>query len=289
MAADNNPVRGIMIMCLSMFFFVAMDALARELTQRLSVGQIVWVRFLIFAVLAALMVGPRTIKAKLKSRRPWLQIGRSIVMVAEIGVFVLCFRYLPVADVHAVAAATPLLVTALAIPVLGETVGWRRWVAVCIGFIAVIVILRPGFREWEWFHTLPVGAAVLWAIYQVLIRLTGRYDGSDTTLLWTALMGALISSFVGWIDWVWPSTETWLLLIAAGFLGGAAHYTLILALSAAPASLLQPFVYTTFLWALILGLLFFGEFPDAITIIGAAVLISVGLYVMRREAEAQSG
>jgi len=289
MAADNNPVRGIAIMCLSMFFFVAMDALARELTQRLSVGQIMWVRFLIFAAIAFLMVGPRTVKRKLKSRNPWLQVGRGFVMMAEIGAFVLCFRYLPVADVHAVAAVTPLLVTALAAPVLGEIVGWRRWVAVCIGFVTVLVILRPGFRELDWFHILPVGAAALWAVYQVLIRLTGRYDGSDTTLLWTALMGAVISSFIGWIDWVWPSTETWLLLIAAGILGGAAHYTLILALSAAPASVLQPFVYTTFLWALALGLIFFSEFPDTVTIAGAAVLIAVGIYVMRREAKAQTG
>jgi len=139
-------------------------------------------------------------------------------------------------------------------------------------------------RDLDWFHLLPVGAAALWAIYQVLIRLTGRYDGSETTLLWTALLGAVVSSFFGWIDWVWPSTETWLLLTAAGVLGGAAHYTLILALSAAPASILQPFVYTTFLWALLLGFVFFREFPDEITLFGAGVLIAVGVYVMRREA-----
>ena len=283
MTADDNPVGGIAIMCLSMFFFVAMDALARELTQRLAVSQIMWVRFLIFAVIAIAMVGPRNVRARFRSRNPWLQIGRGVVMVAEIGAFVLCFRYLPVADVHAVAAATPLIVTALAVPVLGERVGWRRWMAVCIGFAAVLVILRPGYATLDWIHALPVGAAVLWAVYQVLIRLTGRYDGPDTTLLWTALSGAAISSLFGWIDWVWPSPQTWLLLAAAGVLGGAAHYTLILALSAAPASLLQPFVYTTFLWALALGLIFFGEFPDAVTIAGAAVLIAVGLYVMRRE------
>lgn len=284
----DNHLRGIVIMCLSMFLFVTMDVLARELTQRLPVGQIMWVRFIIFAAIALLMVGPRTVRTKLKSNRPWLQFWRSIMMVAEIGAFVLCFRYLPVADVHAVAAATPLIVTALAVPVLGERVGWRRWAAVVTGFFMVLVILRPGFRELDWFHLLPVGAAILWAIYQVLIRLTSRHDGSDTTLLWTALMGAVMSTFFGWIGWVWPSTETWLLLIAAGIVGGAAHYTLILALDVAPASLLQPFVYTTFLWALLLGLLFFAEFPDEITLLGAAVLIAVGVYVMRREARASS-
>ena len=287
MSADNNPLRGIVIMCLSMFLFVAMDALARELTQRLAITQIMWVRFLIFAVMAALMVGPHRVRAKIRSRNPWLQFWRGVVMVSEIAVFVLCFRYLPVADVHAVAAATPLLVTALAAPVLGEHVGWRRWVAVCIGFVTVLAIIRPGFRDLDWFHILPVVAAAIWAVYQVLIRLTGRYDDSDTTLLWTALCGAVISSFFGWVGWTWPSAETWLLLIGAGILGGAAHYTLILALSAAPASILQPFVYTTFLWALVLGLIFFGEFPDGVTIAGAAVLIAVGLYVMRREAQAQ--
>ena len=286
MAAENNPVRGIAIMCLSMFFFVAVDALTRELTQRLAVSQILWVRFLIFAAIAVAIVGPRTVRTKLKSRNPWLQIGRSLVLVAEIAVFVLSFRYLPVADVHAVAAAVPLIVTALAVPVLGERVGWRRWIAVGTGFVAVLVIIRPGFLELDWYHFLPVAGAIIWAFYQVLIRLTAHYDGSDTTLLWSVLAGAAITSSFGWVDWVWPSPQTWLLLIAAGFMGAAAHYTLILALNAAPASLLQPFVYTTFLWALALGLIFFGEFPDAITIAGAGVLIAVGLYVMRREAQA---
>ena len=286
MAAENNPVRGIAIMCLSMFFFVAVDALARELTQRLAVSQILWVRFLIFAAIAVAIVGPRTVRSKLKSRNPWLQIARSFVLVAEIAVFVLSFRYLPVADVHAVAAAVPLIVTALAVPVLGERVGWRRWIAVGTGFVAVLIIVRPGYLELDWYHILPVAGAIIWAFYQVLIRLTAHYDGSDTTLLWTVFAGVAITSSFGWVDWVWPSPQTWLLLIAAGFMGAAAHYTLILALNAAPASLLQPFVYTTFLWALALGLIFFGEFPDAITIAGAGVLIAVGLYVMRREAQA---
>ena len=124
---------------------------------------------------------------------------------------------------------------------------------------------------------------MIWAFYQVLIRLTAYYDGQDTTLLWTVLAGAAFTSCFGWIDWVWPGPQTWLLLVAAGILGTVAHYTLILALNAAPASLLQPFVYTTFPWAVALGLVFFGEFPDAVTFAGAAVLIAVGVYVMRRE------
>ena len=288
MAAQDNPVRGIAIMCLSMFFFVAVDTLGRELTQRLPVSQIVWVRFLIFALLALVWLRPRSLRAGLKSRNPWLQIARSLVLVAEIAVFVLSFRYLPVADVHAVAAAVPLIVTALAVPMLGERVGWRRWIAVGIGFVAVLAILRPGFLDLDWYHLLPVAGAMIWAFYQVLIRLTARYDDSDTTLLWTVLAGAAVTTLFGWIDWSWPSPQTWLLLIAAGFMGAAAHYTLILALNAAPASVLQPFVYTTFPWALLLGLVFFGEFPDGVTIAGAAVLIAVGVYVMRREAKAAS-
>lgn len=281
----DNPVRGIAIMCVSMFFFVAVDTLARELTQRLPVSQILWVRFLIFAAIVVAIVGPRTVRPKLKSRKPWLQLGRSLVLVAEIAVFVLSFRYLPVADVHAVAAAVPLIVTALAVPMLGERVGWRRWVAVGIGFFAVLAIVRPGFLDLDWYHLLPVAGALIWAFYQVLIRLTAHYDGQDTTLLWTVLAGAAFTTTFGWVDWVWPSPQTWLLLVAAGFLGTAAHYTLILALNAAPASLLQPFVYTTFPWAVLLGLVFFGEFPDTVTILGAAVLIAVGIYVMRREAK----
>lgn len=283
MTGRDRPLLGIVWMCLSMFLFVSLDATARYLTQHYAVTQILWVRFLIFTVFALVLIRPANFAAAFRSGRPVFQIVRAVVMLLEIGTFTLAFRYLPVADVHAVAASTPLMVTALAIPLLGERVGLRRWVAVLIGFAAVVVILRPGFKELHWYHLIPVAGAALWAVYQVMLRIISRTDESRTTLVYTATIGAVLTTFIGPFTWTPPDATGWGLLLLSGVLGAGAHYTLILALAASEASRLQPFVYTTFLWALVIGLIVFGEFPDAVTIVAAAVIIAVGLYVMDRE------
>jgi drug/metabolite transporter (DMT)-like permease len=279
----DRPMVGIAWMCTSMFLFVCLDATARHLTQSYSVTQILWVRFVIFVAFAAVLIGPGKLAGAFRSRRPLLQLVRAVLMLFEIGTFTLAFRYLPVADVHAVAASTPLMVTALAVIFLGERVGLRRWVAVLIGFAAVVVILRPGFKELHWYHLIPVAGATFWAVYQVMIRIVSRTDSSRTTLAYTAVVGAVIMTLIGPFDWRPPDLEGWGFLLLSGLLGAGAHYSLILALGAAPASHVQPFIYTTFLWALVVGLIAFGEFPDAITIGAAAVIIAVGLYVMDRE------
>jgi drug/metabolite transporter (DMT)-like permease len=282
-ARPDRPMVGIAWMCLSMFLFVCLDATARHLTQTYSVAQILWVRFVIFVVFAAALIGPGRLIGAFRSARPSLQLVRALLMLFEIGTFTLAFRYLPVADVHAVAASTPLMVTALAVVILGERVGVRRWFAVSIGFAAVLVILRPGVRELHWYHLIPVLGAAFWAVYQVMIRVVSRTDTSQTTLAYTAVVGALIMTAIGPFAWRAPDLEGWGLLLLSGLLGAGAHYALILALGNAPASHVQPFIYTTFLWALVMGLILFGEFPDAITVGAAAVIIGVGLYVMNRE------
>lgn len=279
----DRPMVGIAWMCTSMFLFVCLDATARHLTQTYSVTQILWVRFVIFVVFAAALIGPGNLVGSFRSARPVLQVVRALIMLFEIGTFTLAFRYISVADVHAVAASTPLMVTALAVVFLGERVGVRRWVAVLVGFAAVIVILRPGIKELHWYHLIPVAGAAFWAVYQVMIRIVSRTDSSRTTLAYTAVIGAVIMTVIGPFDWRTPDLEGWVLLLLSGLLGAGAHYALILALGAAPASHVQPFIYTTFLWALVVGLILFGEFPDAVTIAAAAVIIAVGLYVMNRE------
>lgn len=282
-AVPDRPMVGIAWMCTSMFLFVCLDSTARYLTQTYPVAQILWARFVIFVVFAVALIGPGKVVAAFRTTRPVLQVVRAMVMLFEIGTFTLAFRYLQVADVHAIAASTPLMVTALAVVFLGERVGMRRWVAVLIGFAAVIVILRPGFKVLHWYHLIPVVGATLWAIYQVLIRVVSRTDGPRTTLAYTAAVGAVIMTVIGPFAWRPPDLEGWGLLLLSGLLGAGAHYALILALGSAPASHVQPFIYTTFLWALVLGLVLFGEFPDAVTIGAAAVIIVVGLYVMNRE------
>ena len=283
----SSTRRGTLFMLLSMFLLAALDATARTLTQTYPVPQIMWVRFLIFFAVAALIVRRGGLAAAFRSARPKFQIARAVFLLFEMGIFILSLRYLPLADVHAVAAAAPLLVMALAWPVLGERVGPRRWTAVIVGFLGVLVILRPGFRDLDWSHFLPVAAMAFWAVYQIMLRVAGRVDPAQTTLIYTAAGGAIVLTAIGPFFWVPPDAAGWGLLLLAGLLGGGGHFVLIKALEAAPASHLQPYSYSLVVWAVLLGWIVYGEFPDAWTLAGGAVVVLVGLYSLSREGKAR--
>ena len=204
-------------------------------------------------------------------------------MMVEITAFTLGLRYLPLADLHSVAAAAPLVVVALAIPLLGENVGWHRWAAVLLGFVGVLIIVRPGFGEVNEYIGIAILATILWGVYQAMSRLVARYDGHNTTFIYTATIALVASCAVGPFFWQPFDWEDWGWLLLSAVFGGAAHYFLIRATAAAEASLLQPFSYTLVLWATLLGFLVFGEYPDRWTIVGGVVIVAAGLYAMHRE------
>ena len=274
---------GIVLALLAMFLFACMDAVSKQLAADYPIAQILWLRYLFFAGFALLVARRSGFRRTAASRRPWLQTVRSLLLVGEVGVFVLAFRHLPLADVHAIAAAAPLLVTALSVPLLGEPVGIRRWTAVVAGFAGVIIIIRPGLGATDWRILIPVLGALLFALYQVTVRLVSRTDSSETTLLYSALPGAVVTSAVGPFSWQPPDATGWLLLLLVGLLGSLAHFAFIKALQMAPAAALQPFTYTLLIWATVLGFLAFGDFPDRWTILGAAIVAASGLYTFYRE------
>jgi drug/metabolite transporter (DMT)-like permease len=197
--------------------------------------------------------------------------------------YMLAFSLLPLADVHAVGAVSPLVVVALSVPFLGERVGWRRWAAVVVGFLGVLIIVRPGITAIHPATLITLVAATLWAAYQVMVRLASRVDSRETTSLWTALVGLGASSLVGATSWVWPTPVGWALLVAVALLGAYAHITLINALCMTEPSLLQPFSFTLFVWAIVVGYALFGDVPDRWTLAGASLIIGSGLYAWHRE------
>jgi drug/metabolite transporter (DMT)-like permease len=273
--------RGISFALLAMICFASMDAASKHLTASYSIVQIVWVRYLFFAALSLAMARSEGVAATLRSPYRGLQIVRSLVLVGEVASFVLAFSYLPLGYVHSVAAVTPLMTLAMAALFLKESVGARRWGAVAIGFVGVLLIIRP--REGiagGWVALIPLLAAFLWALYQILVRAVSRTDSTNTTFLYTGLTGAAVTTLVAPFEWVAPDTEGWLLLVLVGLLGTFAHLCLIKALHAAPTSVLQPFNYTLVVWASFMGFLVFGDVPDAWTMLGAAIVIGGGLYSM---------
>jgi len=284
-------IRGILLMLVAMLFFAAMDTMAKYLTTLYPIAQILWLRFLVFLLLvlalARLAAGRRRAadggvpRPIWRSRRPLAQVLRSLVLVAEMSVFMYAFRHLPLADVHAVAAASPLVALALAAPVLGEKVPLRLWLAVLCGLAGVLVILRPGFGDGGWLQAVPVAAALLWGGYQVFLRYVSAFDPPEVTSFYTAATGLVAACLVAPFLWVPPDPVGWGLLVLVALLGTGAHVTLILALDSAPAALLQPYTYTLLLWAVVLGFLAFGDLPDHWTVGGAAIVVGSGLYVLQ--------
>ncbi|MSO90340.1 MAG: DMT family transporter [Acetobacteraceae bacterium] len=274
----HRPHRGAILTLLAMLGFAAMDAMSKLLVRDYPITQSLWIRYAVFTLFALAIARRYGVGRALGSNRPALQAGRALLGLLENAVFVLAFFYLPLADTHAVAATSPLLVIALAVPLLGERAGLNRWLAVASGFAGVLIILRPGIHALSWPHMLPLLGALLWALYQVLTRLTARSDPPETTLLWTALCGFLGTSLL--VPWQWhaPDTTGWLLLAGAATLGTLSHVAMIRALDFAPAGAVQPYSYSLLVWAALLGALVFGDLPDPWTIAGAAIVVLSGLY-----------
>jgi drug/metabolite transporter (DMT)-like permease len=280
----GDPARaGILLVIAASFCFASMDAMSKILAQDHAILQILWFRYMVFTVFALAIARRRGVRRTLVSQRPWLQAFRALLLVAENAVFVLAFRYLPLADVHALGASAPLMVVALSVVLLGETVGIRRWSAVLVGFVGVLIIIRPGLQEIEWPLLIPLVGALMWALYQILVRLCSRTDGSDTTLLWSALVGLAATSVTGPFVWVPPDREAWVLLVVLAVAGSIAHYALIKGLQLAEASAVQPYTYTLLVFAAFWGLAVFGDIPDAWTILGATIIVGSGLYTWYRE------
>jgi drug/metabolite transporter (DMT)-like permease len=279
----NRNTLGALLTMLAMLCFAGMDAISKSLVADYAVTQMMWIRSALFFLFAWFVVRKQGLRAAVRSARPGLQVVRSLVAIVEGGVFVLAFRYLPLADTHAVAATSPLIVIALGVLLLGERAGVARWLAVAAGFVGVLLIVRPGFRTIEWPLLLPLAGALLWASYQLLTRLNARFDSSSTSLLWSAIVAFIATSFVGPIDWTWPTPAAWALMVVISLIGAIAHYALIKALDYSEAGAVQPYAYTLLVWATLLGWLVFGDIPDGWTILGAAIVVASGLYTWHHD------
>jgi len=280
--ASSRQIEGILWMVVTSALFVAMDTIAKKLTGDYPINQITWARFTFHALFISLYLNVR-LPAMLKTRRLGVQILRSCFMLATNFLFFAGLTWLALAEVTAIMYVTPLITTLLAVPILGEKVGWRRLLSVLTGLIGAMVIIRPGGDSFTWAMIFPLGAAFAHCGYQLTTRLVSRHDHALTTLCYTSLVGMVVSTFALPLGWNTPDLTAWLLFAALGFIGCVSHFTFIKAFTAADAAVVAPFGYLNLLWAVVAGLVFFNEFPDLWTFVGAAIIAGSGLYILHRE------
>jgi drug/metabolite transporter (DMT)-like permease len=262
---------------------VSMDASAKLLSSEMHLLMVVWGRYLFNFIFVSLLFFRNGSQGLLRARRFNLQILRSLLGLSSTFAFWGALIFLSLADCVAIAFVSPLLVTVLSAPLLGEKIGVHRWGAVIVGFCGAMIIIRPGMGIVHWAVILPVIAALFWANYQIITRILSRTDGALTTLFYTSAGGVFFTSLVVWPFWMMPSLKQLFVLAWMGLLGTLGHYFLIKAFEIAPASMLAPFSYTSILWSTLLGFVIFRDFPDGWTMAGAVIIISSGLYIIQRE------
>jgi drug/metabolite transporter (DMT)-like permease len=275
--------QGIACALAAWLLFACMDAGSKLLAEQYSIIQILWVRFMSLVVIAAWLARRQGGRDALRTRHFWLQSLRSVLLVIEIGLFIRTITVLPLADAHAILAVTPLIVTALSVPLLGEQVGIRRWSAIAVAFVGVLIILRPGLGVVHPIALLALLCSLMFGLYQILTRIVGRVDPPLTTLFYTALVGVGGLTLIVPFYWTTPDLVGWALFALVAALGAGGHFLLIKALQLAPASILQPFSYTILIWATLVGFLVFGNLPDLLTVVGALIVTSSGIYSFARE------
>ena len=280
----RQRLRGIALMCGAVACFACLDAMAKYLVGHLDTLQVVAMRFVIAFLVALIVSNPITRPGLLRTTRPGLQIMRGLMLISTTIFNFLAFRYLQLDEALAILFSTPLLVAILAGPILGEWVGWRRWTAIGVGFIGVLVVIRPGLGGMQWAALLSVAAAILYAGYSIATRMVMRHDSAETTLFCANLVGAVIMLVA--LPFVWtapPSVLDFVLLLGVGAFGSLGHFLLILAHHRAPASVLSPFIYSQLVWATALGYLVFAQVPSGWTLAGATIVVASGLYLLNRE------
>lgn len=281
-ADRTNLLLGIAFMVIGMAVLNSMDAISKLLTVDYSGIQVAWARYTFHLLPLALVAGPRGVRHMWRSIDPRSQMLRSASLAASAVLIILAFGLMPLADAIAVAFIAPLLIVALSARFLGEHVGPHRWIAVCVGFAGMLVLVWPSGNVFETGTLLALASAVFWAIGMMLTRHVRR-DDPWTTLFHTALWGTLLLSVAVPFFWREPSWDAWGLMLAMGLLGGVAHTLIILAFRTASASLLAPYNYTLLVWATLYGWLLFDDLPTLRVSIGAVIIVAAGLYAWHRE------
>lgn len=288
-ARGRDRMRAIGLMLLALVFFSCLDTVGKLLGagRGVPITQLSWMRFVVqFTLLLVLVpaLGLMSVERLFTTRRLGQQLVRSTLMAATTVFNFLALKYLRLDQTITVVFLAPLVVALLAGPLLGEWVGWRRLVAILIGFGGILIAVRPGVGGIPPGIVYSFAGMLAYALFMLQTRHLAAYDPPLVTLFYSMFVGTLLGAPLAYFDWVWPAdTTTWMMLLSLGILGGIGHYLFILAYGLAPASAIAPFLYAQFLTMAGLGYAVFGDVPDVWTLVGAAIITASGIYLVHRE------
>lgn len=292
-AAEDRRMRivAIALMCGAMLLFTGLDTSSKWLGLRLPIVEIVWARYVGATVIALASARPWSRPAVLLSKRPGLQVLRSLLLLGSTAFGVIALRSLQLAETATISFLTPIFVALLAGPLLGERVGFERMIAIVVGFVGVLIATRPGTSAFQPVVVIAVVGVLCNSGYMIATRKLAGVNSSQTTLVWTQAAGVVLATpLLPW-TWVTPqSPHVWAVLAGLGVFGAAGHALVIVAHKYAPAPVLTPFSYTQLVWMIVSGYLIFGDVPPAATLVGATLVVACGAWLALRErAGSQSG
>lgn len=270
-------MRGVMLIMCAVFMFSAMDTLAKYVLQSYPMSGLMWARYMVHVTVMAVLLLPRMGTRLFRTARPGLQILRGLLLVMSTVFFYFALRYMPLAEAAAISFVGPVLTALLSGPMLGDRVTRRQWFAVTLGFVGVLIIMRPGGGVLSLPTVFPLATAILFSVYQIVTRKLSGREHPYTTLFYTALVGAAVTSFAAPLNWITPTLVQVCFMVCIGLLGGFGHLLLIRAMEHASPSTLAPFIYSQLLWSTLLAYLAFGDFPEKVTLIGMLVIVAAGL------------
>ena len=274
---------GIIFAIIAYFSFSILDAMQKSAVLYYSIFQLMFVKYT-FVFLLSILEARRTKKINFyKTNNFKLQIVRSLLSILESACFVLSFKYLSLANAHSIGALAPIIIVVLSVVILNEKVAIKTWLAICIGFIGVLIIIRPASDVFSLKSLIPLVAAFFLGLYQIATKKISEYDTPEVSLFYSSLVGIFITSIMAFYFWQPVNINSLIFFLPIGLFFSLGIYFQILALNNAKASIIQPFHYTLIFWAIIFGYFFYDDVPDLYTIIGALIITASGIFVINQK------
>ena len=282
---QNNVLLGIGLMVVTTFMFSTMDGVSRYLAENNNVFTLVTMRYWFIAIVMAItcLFVKDSFQKVLYTKQPFTQFSRGLILSLNNCLVVYTFTLLGLVETHAIIACYPLIVAGLSVPFLGEKFGWRRWTAIFIGFVGVIIILRPTTNVISEGAIYALVGAIMFAVYLILTRYVSRLDKAITSFFWAGIGGSVTMTIISFFIWEDILKEDLLWLLIMCVLSASSHFMMVKTLQVAEASVIQPFSYLQLVFGSIIGVTIFSESIDSMIVVGVTIVIGAGLFTAWRE------